>query len=115
MVSTVESIVDRGVSLRNRLCAICDLMGFFCGFEPPCNKRHSVRLLLQNKKTGLAAARSDVNDWRGGETNHRAADFPAKKKWVRINEHRLQFPVRLAENWKQFRLQIQRILHDVVD
>ena len=78
-------------------------MGFFCGFESPCNKRHSVRLLLQNKKPGLAAARSDVNDWRRGETNHRAADFPAKKKCVRINEHWLQLPVGLIEDWEVLR------------
>ena len=47
-------------------------------------------------------------------TNHRAADFPAKEKWVRINEHRLQLPVGLAEDRKHFRVQIERILHDVV-
>jgi hypothetical protein len=30
MASTVESIVDREVSLRNRLCGICDLLAVFC-------------------------------------------------------------------------------------
>ena len=30
MVSTVESMVDRGVSLGNRLCAICDSLALFC-------------------------------------------------------------------------------------
>ena len=69
---------------------------------------------LQNKEACLAAAGSDVDDWRRGETNHRAADFPSKKKWVRINEHWLQFPVGLAEDRKHFRVQIERILHDVV-
>ena len=79
-----------------------------------CKRASGRALFLQNKKSCLAAAGSDVNDWRGGETNHRAADFPAKKKWVRINEHRLQLPVGLAEDWKYFRVQIERVLHDVV-
>src|ERR1044071_1588221 len=43
-----------------------------------------------------------------------AADFAAKEKWVRINEHWLQFPLGLARERKYFRVQIERILHDVV-
>ena len=78
------------------------------------NTTRETACLLQNEKTGLAAARSDVNDWRRGETNHRAADFAAKQKWVCIDEHRLQFPLGFAENRKYFRVQIEGVLHNVV-
>src|SRR5881396_327065 len=66
------------------------------------------------KEPCFPSAGGNIDDWRRGETNHRAADFAAKQKWVRIHEHWLQFPLGLAEDRKHFRVQIERILHNVV-
>src|SRR5438874_6052918 len=60
MVSTVESIVDRRVSLRNRLCAICDSLALFCAprlTAAPFSKiRHTVDALRPDE--GLSVIRT---------------------------------------------------------
>ena len=69
---------------------------------------------MQNKEACFAAAGGDIDDGHGGKTNHRTADFPAEKKWVRIYEHRLQLPFGFAEDRKYFGVQVEGILYYVI-
>jgi hypothetical protein len=54
MVSSVESMVHRGVCLGNRLCGICDSLGFFCAMADFDNAVHLVSDWIKNLKRTIA-------------------------------------------------------------
>jgi len=70
--------------------------------------------ILDYEESRFASTRGDVDDWRAGETNHRATNDATKQKRVRINKHRLQHPARVAEDGEGLCVQIDCILCDVV-
>src|SRR6266496_3631654 len=72
------------------------------------------RCSLDYEESRFASARGDVDNRRTGQTNHRTADVASKEERVRIDEHRLEFPVPIAEDREFLCAQIDRFLHDVI-
>jgi hypothetical protein len=90
-------------------------IGLLLRFLEPSNEAVSGRCdYCKTKEACLPAAGRDVDDWRRGETNHPAADFAAKERWIGIDTHRLKVPIGLVKDWKVLRRQIDSFLNDVI-
>ena len=66
------------------------------------------------KEARFAATGCDVDNGRSRETDHRPAHVASEEERIRIDKHRLQSPLRLGEDWKLLRAQLDGLLDDVI-